>query len=62
MCDCGDGIQDESHVLFTCAKTDSVRRRMEIHAEDFECIGVMMDTLDVQKLVPYVYNCMKVFE
>ena len=62
VCDCGGGIQDESHVLFTCTKTDSVRRRLEIRAEDFGCIGEMMDTLDVQKLVPYVYNCMKVFE
>ena len=62
VCDCGGGIQDESHVLFTYAKTDSIRRRMEVRAEDFECIGEMMDTLDVTKLVPYVYNCMKVFE
>ena len=62
MCDCGGGIQNESHVLFTCTKTDSIRRRFEIRAEDFGSIGEMMDTLDVQKLVPYVYNCMKVFE
>ena len=59
MCDCRGGIQDESHVLFTCIKTDSARRRFEIRAEDFGCIGEMMDMLDVQKLVPYVYNCMK---
>ena len=62
VCECGQGVQDESHVLFTCTKTDRVRRNMGIRAEDFDGIGELMATMDVEKLVSYVYNCMKMFE
>ena len=61
LCGCGTGVQDELHVLLRCTKTD-VRRKFGVRVEDYEDVGVLMDTLDVHKLVSFVYACMKIFE
>ena len=61
VCGCGTGIQDESHVLLRCAKTEEVRRRFDVRVEEYIDLGDMMDSMDVQNLVSFVYNCMKMF-
>ena len=61
MCDCGGGVQDESHVLFDCTKTEDVRRLYGVDNGTFQDIGVLMNTMDVHKLVSFVYSCMKNF-
>ena len=62
VCGCGTGVQDEYHVLLRCTKTDDVRRKFGVRVEEYEDVGVLMDTLDVHKLVSFVYACMKIFE
>ena len=61
VCDCGGGVQDESHVLFECKKTEDVRRLYGVDNGNFQDIGVLMNTMDVHKLVSFVYSCMKIF-
>ena len=62
VCDCGGGVQDEEHVLFDCRKTEEVRRMFGIDGEELRDVGVLMNTVDVKKLVSFVYNCMKFFK
>ena len=61
-CDCGGGVQDESHVLFRCSKTDDIRRMFGVDVKEFRDIGELMNSMDVQKLVSFVYNCMRIYE
>ena len=61
LCGCGEGIQDVSHVLFRCAKTEEIRRRFDVHVDEYKDLGGLMDSMDVHNLVPFVYHCMKVF-
>ena len=61
-CGCGGGLQDEEHVLFDCRKTEEVRRMFGIDGEELRDVGVLMNTVDVKKLVSFVYNCMKFFK
>ena len=61
VCTCGGGVQDESHVLFDCTKTEAVRRMCGVNRETYQDIGVLMDSMDVQELVSFIYNCMKFF-
>ena len=49
-CDCGISNQDEVHVLLKCTRT-----------EDYNNLGELMDKMNVHMLVPFVYNCMKLF-
>ena len=61
LCDCGNGIQDERHVLLTCLKTESERRRYGI-GEDTENVGALMEMMNVHDLVSFVHSCMKHFK
>ena len=62
VCDCGNGIQDESHVLFVCPKTESVREKFGVRDGVFRNIGELMNSMDIHVLIPFVYNCMKIFD
>ena len=61
VCGCGTAIQDEPHVLLRCIKTKEVRRKFEVQVDEYNDLGDMMDSMDVHQLVPFVYNCMKIF-
>ena len=62
VCDCGQGVQDESHVLFLCPKTANVRERFGVIDQGFSDIGELMCSLEVHKLVTFTFECMKIFE
>ena len=62
ICECGNGVQDESHALFVCPKTESVREKYGVGDGVFCDIGNLMNTMDVQKLVPFIHDCMKIFD
>ena len=62
LCDCGGGIQDESHVLFDCVKTEGVRQIFGVNDGSYQDIGELMNEMEVQSLVAFVNNCMKFFK
>ena len=61
ICDCGNGIQDEQHVLLKCLKTEGERRKYGV-GEDTVNVGVLMETMNVHDLVSFVHLCMKHFK
>ena len=61
VCVCGNGIQDEQHALFSCAKTESERRRFGVD-DGASNVGELMELMDVHELVSFVHNCMKHFK
>ena len=62
ICDCGQGVQDESHVLFACPKTATVRQRFGVNDVVYSDIGELMCSMEVHKLVTFVYECMRIFD
>ena len=62
ICDCGQGVQDESHVLFACPKTATVRHRFGVNDGVFSDIGELMCLMEVHKLVTFVFECMRIFD
>ena len=62
ICDCGQGVQDESHVLFACPKTASVRQRFGVNDGVFSDIGELMCSMEVPKLVTFIFECMRIFD
>ena len=57
MCECGS-VQDESHVLFHCRKTDEIRVKFAIEGED---IDELMENCEYMKLLNFVDECMGKF-
>ena len=55
-------MEDEYHVLFSCAKTEDVRQRFGVDVGLYENVGAMMDSLDVKVLVVFVDCCMNKFK
>ena len=62
MCDCGGGVQDEHHVLFTCNKTESERRNFGVNEMNLNDVGAMMEAMDVHQVISFVHDCMKHFK
>ena len=62
LCECGGGIQDESHVLLSCPKTEHIRAQFNVTQEEYATLGVLMDEMDVDDVVSFVYSCMKIFK
>ena len=62
ICDCGQGVQDECHVLFACPKSASVRQRFGVNDGVYGDIGEFMSTMEVHALVTFVYECMRIFD
>ena len=62
LCNCGHGVQDESHVLFVCPKTANIRERFGVNDEVFGDIGQLMCSMEVHKLVTFIFECMKLFD
>jgi hypothetical protein len=62
LCDCGEAVEDEYHVLFSCTKTDDVRRRFGVDVGLYEDVGAMMDTMDLKLLIAFVDCCVEKFK
>ena len=62
LCGCGIGVQDESHVLLVCPKTEAIRLKFNVDTNVMNDVGTLMDSLDVNVLIPFVDCCMKVFK
>ena len=63
LCGCGSGVEDESHVFLVCPiKTEAVRHKFNVDTTVMNEIGTLMDSLDVNVLIPFVNCCMKVFK
>ena len=62
MCGCGNGVQDEQHVLFRCPKTENERRKVGLQDGAYNDIGALMGEMDVHDLVSFVHNCMNHFK
>ena len=60
VCDCGGGVQDEQHVLFSFPKTESERTQFGVDV-GVANVGELMDGMDVHELVSFVHCCMKHF-
>ena len=58
LCDCG-GIQDESHVVFDCTKTEGVREKFVVSRQVYNNVGELMENHDCVKLVDFIDECMK---
>ena len=61
MCDCGQGVQDESHVVFECQRTAAIREKYRISDVTYENLGDLMENHDVPQLVNFIYDCLKQF-
>ena len=62
LCGCGLAVETEEHVLLECAKTEDARRKFHVDTANVDNIGVLMDSLDVKVLIPFVDCCMQVFK
>ena len=54
LCDCGFGIQDERHVLFTCPRTNDMR-------DHYSTIDELFNERDPNKLCHYIYRVLQVY-
>ena len=61
LCDCGQGVQDESHVVFKCQRTIAIREKYRISDVVYENLGDLMENHDVVQLVDFIDECMKQF-
>ena len=62
LCDCGLGVENESHVLFDCPKTEEIRARCNVNREVYRDVAGLMSEMDDSELVGFVYKCMQVFK
>ena len=62
LCECGESIEDEEHVLLQCLKTEFAREKFQINRNEYPSISVLMDTLELSVLVPFVDCCVRVFK
>ena len=61
LCGCERGVQDETHVVFDCERTEAIRTKYGVNRGVYGSIGEMMDQHDVYQLVNFVDECMKEF-
>ena len=62
LCGCDGGVEDKSHVLLACPKTEAVRMKFNVDVTVMNDIGTLMDALDVNVLIPFVDCCIKIFK
>ena len=62
LCDCGEGVEDEEHVLLLCPKTEFARQKFNVNRNVYPNIGVLMDELNVSVLIPFVDCAMNVYK
>ena len=61
LCDCGQGVQDEYHVVFMCEKTASIREKYAVSDILYANLSDLMENYDVVQLVDCIDECMKQF-
>ena len=61
LCDCGQGVQDENHVVFVCQRTMAIREKYGISDGVYENLGNLMENHDALQLVNFIDDCMKQF-
>ena len=61
ICNCGQGVQDENHVVFICEKTEAIREKYAINNTIYENLSALMENHDVVLLVDFIDECMKQF-
>ena len=62
LCDCGPEIQDETHILFDCPKTDEARAQFNVNRELYPDVGNLMDSFNSSDLIRFVKYCMDKFD
>ena len=62
LCRCGGEVEDEEHVLLRCPETNFAREKFHVSLEEYTNIGLLMNNLDVNVLIPFVDCCMRVFK
>ena len=62
LCGCGLAVESEEHVLLNCSKTEEVRRKFHIDTASVRDIGLLMDSVDVKVLIPFVDCCLRIFK
>ena len=62
LCECGLAVESEEHVLLECPKTEEVRRKFHIDTAIVSDIGLLMDSVDVKMLIPFVDCCLRFFK
>ena len=55
-------MESEEHVLLECPKTEEVRRKFHIDTASVSDIGLLMDSVDVKVLIPFVDCCLRIFK
>ena len=61
LCDCERGVQDETHVVFDCERTETIRAKYGVNRGVYGSIGELMEQHDMDQLVNFVDECMKEF-
>ena len=61
LCECDRGVQDESHVVFDCEKTEEIRTKYGINRGVYSMISDLMEQHDTTQLVDFIEECMKQF-
>ena len=61
LCDCGQGVQDENHVVFVCQRTMAIWEKYGISYGVYENLGNLMEDHDALQLVNFIDDCMKQF-
>ena len=62
LCGCGLAVESEEHVLLECSKTEEVRRKFHIDPAVVTDISLLMDSVDVKVLIPFVDCCLRIFK
>jgi hypothetical protein len=62
LCGCGLAVENEEHVLLECPKTESVREKFHIDTALVNDMGLLMDSVDVKVLIPFVDCCLRIFK
>ena len=61
LCSCGQGVQDESHVVFNCERTEAIREKYGVNNAIYENLSDLMENHDAVLLVDFIDECMKQF-
>ena len=61
VCDCGRGVQDESHAVFDCERTETIRDKYGINKGLHPTLSELMENHDLVQLVDFVHECMRQF-
>ena len=62
VCGCGLGVENESHVLLDCPKTEEIRARCNVNREVYRDLAGLMKEMENGELVGFVYKCMQIFK